>query len=211
MFRIENNVPDVYIEESRDFQLVSRLYDLALQSTRFSIDTMLDISDTLTCPAEVLPLLATKVGFFDNLELNDKTYRKLISAFPYIIRYKGSITAINLIVNLFMQLANTDVVMTQDEQNVLTIQFNTYASDTDLLQHLLEYVRPTGMMIKYGVTTKINRDSDPFSQTDNVSITNYQEAGDAATIQKSYSASAGHIGLTQIVRSTGKSEIKEEG
>ena len=35
MFRVENNVPDVYVQESRDFQLFCKLYDLAFQGSRF--------------------------------------------------------------------------------------------------------------------------------------------------------------------------------
>ena len=106
MFRVENNVPDIYVNESRDFQLIARLYDLAIQSSRFSIDSLVYASDTMKCNEQLLPLLATKLGIFDNLKLTDLQYRQILSAFPYIIRYKGSPTAIQLVLRLFGRMYN---------------------------------------------------------------------------------------------------------
>ena len=40
MFRIQDNVPEVYVEESRDFQLFSRIYDFAFQSCKLRVDSL---------------------------------------------------------------------------------------------------------------------------------------------------------------------------
>ena len=84
MFLVENNVPDVYVQESRDFQLFSRLYDLVFQSSRFSIDSIPYASDTMHCNDALLPLIATKVGFFTDVNLTNYSHRKVLSAFYYI-------------------------------------------------------------------------------------------------------------------------------
>lgn len=45
MFRIQDNVPEVYINESRDFQLISRLYDILFSGTKYDIDSMVNVLD----------------------------------------------------------------------------------------------------------------------------------------------------------------------
>ena len=41
--RLTENVPDIYVKESRDFQLLCRLYDMTHQDIRYHIDTMTEI------------------------------------------------------------------------------------------------------------------------------------------------------------------------
>jgi hypothetical protein len=131
---------------------------------------MEQISNTKYCMDNLLPLLATKVGFFKTLDLSDDMYRKVLSAFPYIIRYKGSQKGIQLIVNLFERLTNTFVELDRDyETGDWVILFDNYGPHAELLQTLLEYVRPAGMFITYKVITRIKGKSD-YTTNDKVSI-----------------------------------------
>ena len=42
-------MPQIYINESRDFQLISRLYDVLFSGVKYDIDSMVNILDaTLT-------------------------------------------------------------------------------------------------------------------------------------------------------------------
>ena len=91
MFLVRDNVPEVYIQESRDFQLFSELYDLAIQSSRFSIDSLEEATSSMYCNSSILPLLATKVGLFEELNLPDIAYRKAIN----IIKITNIITLKN--------------------------------------------------------------------------------------------------------------------
>ena len=178
MFLVENNVPDVYINESRDFQLIAKLYDLALQSTRFSIDSMEYISDTNRCINTILPLIGTKVGFFTSQKLTDKVLRKVLSAFPFIIRHKGSKTGIQLVLNLFERITNTKVAMEEtDDPNILIIRFFNYMLDVDLLRELLECIRPTGMLFQIEFKTDVSSVSD-YSLTDKVTLRHYMQHTD---------------------------------
>lgn len=158
MFRVGNNVPDVYMQESRDFQLLSRLYDLVFQAARFSIDSMEQISDTMRCNDLLLPLVATKVGFFTDLNLTSKADRICLSAFPYIIKYKGSLQGITLVANVFEQITNTNVgvQLDKDDSSHVTITFEDYTPDIDLLYSLLSYIRPVGLLIDYVVRSDVN-------------------------------------------------------
>ena len=168
MFLVENNVPDVYVNESRDFQLVSRLYDLVFQSTRFSIDSMDYISDINKCNDSLLDLIGSKVGFFSSLKLTDSTYRKVLAAFPHIMRHKGSKEGIQLILNLFMHITNAKLTMKEtSDPSIITIVFHDYMLNVDLLKALIEYIRPTGLIIAYEFLTHIDSGAD-YLLTDSV-------------------------------------------
>ena len=193
MFRVENNVPEVYINESRDFQLIARLYDLVFQTSRQSIDSLENVSSTLNCNNNLLPLLSTKLGFFNDLDLVDKQYRKTLAAFPQIIKYKGSMNGIKLIVSLFERLTNTEVGIVglgHKEEKInqtpdsIEIQFNTYSPNTSLLQALLEYVRPTGLFIDYAVIGNIPSNEDVYTQQDNVTVKTLSDEGKSRLVFK---------------------------
>lgn len=172
MFRVKHNVPDVYITESRDFQTLACLYDLVIQSNRFAIDSMQLTSDTARCNSRILPLIGSKVGLFKELKVNNYMYRKILSSFPYIMRYKGSIYAIELLANLFERLMNTSVHVEQSDSDnsTLTLVFEGTSPDTTLLDILLGYIKPTGVYINYAIRAYSDTQSD-YTSTDKVSFT----------------------------------------
>lgn len=199
MFRVENNVPEVYPAESRDFQLFSRLYDLVFQASRYSIDSISNISCTDCCNDRLLPLLSTKVGFFSSRTISDTTFRRLLSAFPSIMRYKGSRKGIELILNVVEKIANTSIMISPEPLGDadLTIEFDQYNADLELLEELLEYVRPTGFIINYITSSFVSYDSD-FTQKDRINtvlMKPYKSSVSKSTTID-YSNTVGH---TQIV------------
>ena len=50
MFRLQNNVPEVYVDKSRDFQLFCRLYDSCFGGVKFSIDSMSRLTNASILP-----------------------------------------------------------------------------------------------------------------------------------------------------------------
>lgn len=170
MFRVEQNVPEVYVEQSRDFQLYSRLYDLVFQSARFSIDSMEQVSDTMRCNDKLLPLIATKVGFFTDLNLTNYADRQVLSAFPYIIKYKGSLMGIQLVANLFERIMNVKSSVEQKDRNRVVIKFEDYSPNVKLLYALLDYIRPTGLVIDYEVVTRTPKSSTDFGISENINV-----------------------------------------
>ena len=94
MFRLQNNVPPVYVEESRDFQLILRVMDLLNDGIRFDIQSMINLINPIKIKSEFLNLYATKVGFFPKRPINEETLRYILAAYPYLIRNKGTVKAI---------------------------------------------------------------------------------------------------------------------
>ena len=115
MLRLENNTPSIYCQKSRDFQLFCRLYDIAFNSTKFSIDSLQRASSTKECDAVLLELLKTKLGLFTHKESSDDELRQVLQAFPTIVRYKGSERAINLILALYSRITNTSDFASYDK------------------------------------------------------------------------------------------------
>jgi hypothetical protein len=133
------------------------------------------ISDTSKCNESLLDLIGSKVGFFTSLKLTDKTHRKVLAAFPYIMRYKGSKEGILLILNLFMHITNSRLTMRENKDpSIITIVFHDYMLNIDLLKELIEYIRPTGLIIEYEFTTHLDNTAD-YVLTDKVTIHNIMD------------------------------------
>lgn len=158
MFRIQNNVPEVYPDKSRDFQMFCRLFDVAFNSVKQSIDTMQNITDTKTCDSALLPLLKDKLGFFSDDELSDVELRYILQAFPAIMRYKGSQQALTYITNLYSRLvssiSDSAPVQLQNDSSTysITVSSEKAVVKTQLLFELLRYVVPAGYTVDYYVT-----------------------------------------------------------
>lgn len=190
MFRVQDNVPDVYIQESRDFQLLSRLYDLVFQSSRFSINTMEDLSDTAQCSENILPLLQTKLGFFKDTSTTNDVLRKVLTAYPYIIRYKGSEIGIELCMTLFNRITHNAIESWNIVDSDIVVHLKRSIQDSELLRDLLSYILPVGSAVKFTIETTFELDTDrvhvsnavryegvsvpPLTSNDNATVGNTQ-------------------------------------
>lgn len=171
IIRLQNNTPPVYTEESRDFQLLCRIYDCIINAVKLDIDSIPTIVDTSQCLSSILPLLQTKVGFFTENTLQDKELRYAIEAFPYIVKKKGSREGIIECLNLFLQVNNilksSQVIITNESINkedeyTIKILIESEVKDISLLEELIKYIVPTGYLVSY-----------IFTDTQKLDIQNY--------------------------------------
>lgn len=158
MFRVQNNVPEVYPDKSRDFQMFCRLFDVSFNSVKQSIDSIQYVTDTQSCDASLLQLLKDKLGFFSSLDLSDTELRYVLQAFPTIMRYKGSNQAIIYVTNLYSRLISSvstsaEVrILVNNDQYQIEVSSEKAVAKSGLLLELLKYVVPTGYVIDYFVT-----------------------------------------------------------
>lgn len=174
MFRLQDNVPEIYVQESRDFQLFTRLYDSVFGGVKFSIDSLQYAANTKECDNSLLELLKTKLGLYTDLQISDTELRYVLEAFPLIMRYKGSYRAIKYVLNLFQRITKdsdtnyTCTIINKDtavdkltEEELLTyipldytIQFRFSQSQKHdaLLMELIKLVVPTGYDVSYIVS-----------------------------------------------------------
>ena len=155
--RLQENVPEVYINASRDFQLLCRLYDCMINSVKFSIDGVLRVIDTRLCSNALLSLLQTKLGFFTEKDFSYDEIRYVLRAFPDIIKYKGSKRGILQAVYVFCKLKhiqtipNIEIINKQNDKPIYQINIILYATpqDTTLLSEIFRYILPTGYTVRY--------------------------------------------------------------
>ena len=103
MFRLQDNVPSVYIDQSRDFQLFCRVYDCINNAVKYDIDTIINILDPMTANDRILELLCTYVGFFPKMHYDSYLLRYIIASFSHAIKYKGTKHGINIAVSTILK------------------------------------------------------------------------------------------------------------
>ena len=157
IFRTQNNVPAVYCDESRDFQIFCRLYDAVFNSIKFNIDSIENLTDTSLCQDNVLELLATKLGFFTKETIEPYYYRFILHGFVRAVKNKGSITSIRYAVNLFLKMHHivTDVSVWYTEEgtminhtkindHTIIIGIEAALKNTYILDEIFKYILPVG-------------------------------------------------------------------
>lgn len=167
MFRLQNNVPNVYVDFSRDFQLLCRLYDVVNASVREEIDSMMHLTDTKFIQSNALELLQTKLGFFTSKNFSDKELRYTLSAFPIMLKNKGTKRGIKQAVNVWANINhfngryNVIILNKANNQDYYTITIE-FLDDINLnynvtiLDEMLRYLLPTGYTVEYAIITPLN-------------------------------------------------------
>ena len=159
MIRLQHKTPEIYSNESRDFQLLERLYDCICNGIQYNISTMPSILNTKKCRDIMLPLLQTKLGFFTRKEIDNYSLRYVLEIFPLLVKNKGSINAIKQALAMFLKLTNIDssitVYYTKNgltiesgatiPSNTLVIGINAGFQDTLLLDEIFKYIVPVGV------------------------------------------------------------------
>ena len=167
MIRFQDKVNDYYIEKSRDFQVLCRLYDFTLNATKYNIDSMNAITDTRMAKDTILPLIGDKFGIYDRESYSN---RFLLEALPIALKYKGSLKAVNILINAFLDSQEifdyVTAFVSKDEDSAVEISeilnrdvkpytivifISDYPDMTSLhiLDEYLQMVIPSGMIVEY--------------------------------------------------------------
>ena len=88
LLRFDEKVPGVYVKESRDFQVLTRLFTLGLNQSKYNADSMQFMNDPLHVNNRLLTLLQQKVGFYTNREFYDDAIRKVCKMFYALVKHK---------------------------------------------------------------------------------------------------------------------------
>ena len=168
IWRTADNVPEVYPGESRDFQLMGRVLDYVVNGIKFDIDSIRCLANTDDIMGSLLPLLQEKLGFFSDKYFTDTELREILKAFPYIMKWKGSKTALEYALNLFLRLycfdtsvaANGSSIVANPETHTVEVTLNLgtaypeveVLSNLKVLDELFRYILPPGFEVKYIIT-----------------------------------------------------------
>lgn len=151
MFRFEDNLPEYWLNESRDFQLLARLDDVLYMGQRADIFTISNLNSSKKCKNTFLNLLAKKVGFFTDKYIEDKVLRNIIGAFRLAVKHKGTKEGIIYAVTAILKAENSTGVprvdiITENEQYVINIFTPINLINEVALKEFLKYIIPAGFI-----------------------------------------------------------------
>ena len=151
MIRLQDLVPNVYYEKSRDFQFIGRLFDIVLNSVKTNSDTLYNLPSGKNKDERLLNLLAFTLGFQPKHHYNSKQLEAICSVLPLIIKNKGSLGAIIIATNALLHAEGLtqplDYSITPKES--ITLYLPTQLSDLTLLSDLMTYILPAGIYCNF--------------------------------------------------------------
>ncbi len=147
MIKLYDQVPQVYNKVSRDFQYLSRLYDIVLNYVKHNIDDMYNLPTCLD-NTKLAELLSLTLGFKIRRNYDQKQLAALVSILPNILKCKGTITSVDLAANAILKAANTQgTYLSKVEDNVLHVILPEDTVDTNLFLDILPYILPAGISV----------------------------------------------------------------
>lgn len=157
MIRTKNLVPEVYYKESRDFQLLGRIYDFLFNYLKTNLDAIENNPYSENFDLSLVSLLSSTLGFKQTHEYNTKQLMALCSIFMLALKNKGNIQSIEYLLNL---LANVENIPDQFETSIdidnpylLYVYIPLTVKDTTLFEDVLNYVLPAGM--SYSIVSQL--------------------------------------------------------
>ena len=159
LFKLEENVPDVYVEMSRDFQLLCRVYDIFVNSniiTQSKIRQQLNIEQI---DDKLLKLLAGRLGFSSDNYIPTEVMRSILLQFPFMIKNKGTKVGIEQAIKSVIKQTSrvnsvyvSDITIATGEIKVTVKSDDAGAVDMSYLSNVLKYVVPVGYTVNVAVS-----------------------------------------------------------
>ena len=176
LIETKKHIPENY-RESEDFLAIMKLLDLTVNPIKQK-QYVANVFNILTCPDDVLPLLATYVGYEYDFQLPVSDNRIIILAYPLLTRNKGNLYGIELAVKTGLKLSGSYERTKSEMPYEILIENNTISiwidavSYSPKLRELVEYVRPVGAKVNLSLLSKITLDAK-VNVTDNPNTENW--------------------------------------
>lgn len=152
MIKVQESVPSIYYNSSRDFQLLGHLFDLVLNSTKTEADLLFNLPLSTNSDDQLLDLMTFTLGLrLNKAKYTSRQLRAICSVAPKMMRLKGSQKAVELLCTALMRADSAEgnfSLILNDTQTELTVYITSYATCRDALQEILPYILPAGMVFK---------------------------------------------------------------
>lgn len=190
IFRLQKNVPDIYIKGSRDFQLMCNVFDIMNSGVKYDIDSMTEILNTSTCRDSMLPILQTKLGFINDRPLTNTEIRHVLTAFKRLVKDKGSQIGIKEAIEIYLKLLNTHggyqiiIKNVVNDENLscrvyeIHLNIETSPGNINVLREMLKYVLPTGYKLNFGFYSATNFQEKLSLKGDSINIYIFNDSDD---------------------------------
>ena len=158
MINFYNQVPTIYNNASRDFQYLSNLINIVLNSVKHNVDDLYNLPNT-QADDRLTELLAMTLGFKIKRNYDKNQLAILVSILPSILKHKGSEKAVRIALDALVAssgaVGDTDLAI---KNNCLEVRLPESFSDKTLFIDLLPYIMPAGLTVHIIVDTYITAD-----------------------------------------------------
>jgi hypothetical protein len=157
MIKTERHVPEYYYNESRDFQLIGRIFEGVFNYSKTATDTIVNTPLSSNYNSSLLDLFTTTIGFESKHKYDVPNLLALVNSFKSILKIKGTKKSIEDCVRILLKAQNipelfeVDVESTEEitsEGTVfirdVVIYIPKEVKDIALLEDMLDYVLPAG-------------------------------------------------------------------
>lgn len=148
--------PSIYSKESRDYQLIGRLYNAVFNYAKMSIDGMNNFPLSKDSDKRFLDLVAKTIGFESKHSYNTENLYALCSSFKKIVSHKGTKKAIEELLSVLLNSQNINKLFKVDVYtNNNTGKFKPYSiviyvptelNDIIMLEDMMSYILPAGFV-----------------------------------------------------------------
>ena len=145
---LQTLTPSVYYNQSRDFQYIGRLFDIVLNSVKMNADMLYNLPINDNSDNKLTDLMAMTLGLKLKHKYPASQLTAICSCFSEIMRNKGSLYAIELVVNALLNSEGLSKEYKCDvnvEKCKITIYVPFQLSDVTLLRDIMDYILPAGM------------------------------------------------------------------
>ena len=106
MIKTQNNVPEYYYNESRDFQLIGRIFEGVFNASKTATDTIVNTPLSSNFDSSLLDLVTKTVGFESKHKYDVPNLVALVNSFKSILRIKGTKKSIEDCVRVLLKAQN---------------------------------------------------------------------------------------------------------
>ena len=150
MIKIKDQIPNIYYDASRDFQILGHLYEVVLNYSKTNADMLYLLPNGIEADTRSTELLATTLGFRLKRNYDKEQLAALVSIFPRLLKIKGTKAAVDLAGNALVKASGVPGVFDSnldEETHVLTVKIPIELSDITLFMDLLPYILPFGVRV----------------------------------------------------------------
>lgn len=223
MIKLQDLTPQVYYNQSRDFQFIGRLYDLVLNYLKTNSDNLYNLPLSDNTNEQTLSLLATTLGFKMRRNYDSKQLVAVCSVLPKVLKYKGSLKSVLIAAQAILNANGISQKLIYDieENNTkLVLYVSSYLTNLNLLYDLLDYILPAGMsfniiqglVLTYDFATTLGIESNVTVETKDMEEFTWSAVSNLRNLSFNSSAT-GVIGTGSIGKSNKDIDIQpiEEG
>lgn len=175
MIDVIKQTPSVYSEESRDYQIIARLYTALFNYNKMYIDSLRVWSGNID--NKLADLRAMTLGFYPKQKWDKDSLESITTCFKYLEMNKGTWEALEyclIILIRINKLSGSPIVEPPDERGNINIKIPIELSDLGIVKDLFDYLIPAGLT--YRIYTFVATDTtniDTFNTDSIITFTQY--------------------------------------